>query len=117
MLMVPLLRARLTWTGSSAKSLMPAHGWTPPRKRSSFKLDYVAIKLEFRLRSFPKVGYLGQKSYEEATTTNPLDVAIAYQAWRDQHLASWSTARPKQDVEELWAFYYRLIGAAPLSIR
>eukprot|EP00971_Amphidinium_carterae_P097113 1921986-Amphidinium_carterae.1 len=39
--------------------------------------------MEFRL-ALVSQGYLGQKSYEEAKNTNALDVAVSYQAQRDQ---------------------------------
>eukprot|EP00971_Amphidinium_carterae_P025967 512067-Amphidinium_carterae.6 len=51
------------------------------------KSDHVAIKLDFRL-ALVSQGYMCQKSYEEAKNTNVVDVAVAYQAWRDQLLAS-----------------------------
>eukprot|EP00971_Amphidinium_carterae_P230815 4580301-Amphidinium_carterae.3 len=65
------------------------------------KPDHVAIKMEFRLLLVSQ-GYQGQRRYEEAKTTNPLDVAVAYQQQRDLHKASWIAALLRGDVDELW---------------
>eukprot|EP00971_Amphidinium_carterae_P347326 6489264-Amphidinium_carterae.1 len=74
--------------------------------------------MEFQL-DLVSQGYMGQKSYETAEKTDTLEIAIEYQKQRDQHLARWSSALMREDVDMLWQLRCRsaeqALGLPPLS--
>eukprot|EP00971_Amphidinium_carterae_P252585 5014677-Amphidinium_carterae.1 len=71
-----------------SKALLPACG---AEEETDKKPDHRAIKLNFDLELVSH-GYMGQRSYENAERSDPLEMAVEYRKQRDQHLARWSTA-------------------------
>eukprot|EP00971_Amphidinium_carterae_P099420 1966882-Amphidinium_carterae.2 len=70
------------------------------------KPDHRAIEMDFDLELVSQ-GYMGQRSYETAERTDPLEIAVEYQKQRDHQLPRWSTALTRHDVDILWQLWCR----------